>query len=188
LRIAVSGTHCSGKTTLIEDFVAAHPEYVHEPEPFVWLEELYGEQSSADPGAEDFYRQLEIGVERLCGYGRGDRMIAERSPLDFVAYLLALDDLGRGGRAAEFLPAALALAARGLAHLDALVVLPVKYGDGIDAPADEDPDLREAMNERLIQMVEGDEFGLLEGGSLRITELDGAPHRRLAALEEFLVR
>ena len=33
MRIVVSGSHCSGKSTLIEDFVAAHPEYVHEPEP-----------------------------------------------------------------------------------------------------------------------------------------------------------
>ena len=33
MRIAVAGTHASGKSTLIADFLATHPEYAHEPEP-----------------------------------------------------------------------------------------------------------------------------------------------------------
>src|SRR5688572_1363139 len=32
VRIAISGTHCSGKTTLVADFIVAHRDYVHEPE------------------------------------------------------------------------------------------------------------------------------------------------------------
>jgi hypothetical protein len=33
VRIAVTGTHGSGKTTLIEDFLAGHPGCEHEHEP-----------------------------------------------------------------------------------------------------------------------------------------------------------
>jgi hypothetical protein len=33
MRIAVAGTHASGKSTHIADFLATHPEYAHEPEP-----------------------------------------------------------------------------------------------------------------------------------------------------------
>jgi AAA domain len=176
LRIAVSGTHCSGKTTLIADFLAAHPEYIHEPEPYVWLDELY-----AEPGVADFYRQLEICVERLRGYEPGADMIAERSPLDFIAYMLALHDLGRGGH--DILDAAVTLAESGLAHLDVLIVLPLN--GGTEAPPDEDPELREAMNERLMEIVDGDEFGLL--GTIQVGELHGTPQRRLAGLEQFLL-
>lgn len=185
VRIAVSGTHSSGKTTLIEDFLAAHREYIHEPEPYVWLEELYGEPLPAEPRAADFFRQLEISVERLRGYERGACMIAERSPLDFIAYLLALQDLGRGDSAV--LGEALALAADGLAHLDALVVLPLNEGDAMEVPEDEDPELREAMNDRLIELVEGGAFGPLARGPLRVAELQGTQHRRLAGLEQFLL-
>lgn len=184
MRIAVSGTHCSGKSTLIADFLAIHPEYVHEPEPHVWLDELYGEPASEEPGVADFYRQLEICVERLRNYGDGADMIAERSPLDFIAYILALHDLGRAGSARDVLDTAVALAANGLAHLDVLVVLPL---NGIEAPPDEDPELREAMNERLIEIVDGDEFGLLEKRPLQVAELHGTPQRRLAGLEQFLL-
>ncbi|HEX7830976.1 MAG TPA: hypothetical protein VF787_15075, partial [Thermoanaerobaculia bacterium] len=62
MRIAISGTHGSGKSTLIDDFLHAHRDYAHEPEPYEWLDE------PAEPDAESFYRQLELSVERLRRY------------------------------------------------------------------------------------------------------------------------
>ena len=54
MRIVVSGTHCSGKSTLVSDFLAAHRDYVHEPEPWEWLVEVYHESLSEEPdGAVD---------------------------------------------------------------------------------------------------------------------------------------
>ncbi|HEV3486499.1 MAG TPA: hypothetical protein VG106_13905, partial [Vicinamibacterales bacterium] len=85
MRIAVSGTHCSGKTTLVEDFLAIHRDYAHEPEPYEWLTELHGEGTPDVPGVDDFYRQLEISVDRLGTHDRGAKVIAERSPIDFLA-------------------------------------------------------------------------------------------------------
>ena len=34
MRIAVSGSHSVGKSTLIAGFLSRHPEYAHEPEAF----------------------------------------------------------------------------------------------------------------------------------------------------------
>jgi AAA domain len=175
VRIAVSGTHCSGKTTLVEAFLAAHGHYLHEPEPYEWLDEL-----SAEPSAEDFYRQLELSVERLRGHAPGANVIAERSPLDFLAYLLAFPDLGRSGRDCELAAEAAELAASGIAHLDLLVVLD---GGGIDAPADEDPELREAMNDRLLDLVAADPYSFFTSGRPRVVEIAGTPQQRLASLE-----
>jgi hypothetical protein len=157
MRIAVAGTHCSGKSTLIADFLAAHPEFAHEPEPYEWT------------GDADFHRQLEVSVERLARYAPGERVIAERSPLDFVAYLLA-----EGERADE----AMELAAEGMAHIDLLVVLPL---DGsIECPADEDLELREAMNEQLLELVDDADVRLVK----RKVELHGSREARLRALEQ----
>src|SRR5436190_6054273 len=132
LRIAIVGTHCCGKSTLVADFLAAHRDYVHEPEPYEWLQET---ESFADsPTAEDFYRQLEFSVERLRGYGRGARVIIERSPLDFVAYLRAID-------AIDFVDRAIELSIDGIRHLDLIVFLPLNDRDGIIAPESEDREL-----------------------------------------------
>src|SRR4026207_2392916 len=95
MRVAVSGTHCSGKSTLIDAFLSTHHEFAHEPEPYEALNDLYGEVFGAEPSAEDFFRQLEYQTERLDHYYLGDSVIFDRSPVDFLAYLLALDDLRR---------------------------------------------------------------------------------------------
>ena len=101
MRIVVSGTHCSGKSTLVSDFLAAHRDYTHEPEPWEWLVEVYNESLPEEPDGAGFHRQLEVSVERLRTYGRTAHLIAERCPLDFLAYILALDDLGRDRHAMQ---------------------------------------------------------------------------------------
>src|ERR1043166_8432692 len=91
MRIAVSGTHGVGKSTLIQEFLQLHPEFAHEPEPYQTLVEDYGEEFSAEPCEEDFLRQLEFNVERLGQHTAGENVIYERCPLVFVAYLSALN-------------------------------------------------------------------------------------------------
>lgn len=180
MRIAVAGTHCSGKTTLSEDFIAAHPEYVLEPEPYEWLVELYNEEISSEPTIDDFYRQLEVSVARLGEYERHSHVLLERSPVDFLAYMLALHDLGRAhGR--DLVTRARCLAAEGLRHVDLLVVLPLNEQDRIVVPENEDPELRSAMNERLVELVTPDSSDLC--GVVEILELQGSRRDRLVALE-----
>lgn len=186
VRIAVSGSHCSGKSTLIEDFLAVHREYIHEPEPCEWLEDLYGEPLPAEPADADFRRQLEISVERLQQYASRTDVIFERSAVDFVAYLLALNDLGRSARDCERVESWADLAAAGMAHIDLLVVLPLNDRDGIVVPESEDPELREAMNQRLLELVTDDPYSLFGSGRTRIIELRGNRSERLRMLEEAL--
>lgn len=184
VRIAISGTHCSGKTTLAEDFIAAHRDYLHEPEPYEWMEGVYGEALADEPTADGFWRQLELSVERLGSYAPGSRVVAERSPLDFLAYILALSDLGRAGRDCELVASAAELAAAGIANLDLLVVLPLNGRDGIDVPEAEDRALRSAMNDRLIDIITADEHALLGSGSPRVIEVQGTRDQRLRLLEQ----
>jgi hypothetical protein len=175
MTIAISGTHCSGKSTLIDDFVAAHRDYVYEPEPYEWLDDAH-----VEPNVDDFSRQLEISVERLLQYPPGSNVIFERSPLDFIAYVLALVDLGRAARDCAWIDALVERAAVGIAQIDLLVILPL---NGIIAPESEDPELREAMNERLLELVATDEYSLLGGERPRVIEIQGTRTARLRALE-----
>lgn len=176
MRIAVAGTHASGKSTLIADFLAAHPEYEHEAEPYEWLDE-----DLEAPDAGSFFRQLQLSVRSSAEQPEGARVIAERSPLDFLAYLMALDELGRGGRSADLTARAEPLAAAGMRHVDLLVVLPLGSGpDRIEVDGSEDPALREAMNDVLLELV--DDTGLI-GEHTTVVEVSGSPARRLSALE-----
>lgn len=166
MRIVVSGTHASGKSTLISDFAARHPEFVVLPDPFESIDEAWDE-----PGAAMFAAQLRVAAHRLHDHRPGDDVIAERGPLDFLAYLRAV-----GSEPPE---RAWEIAAEAMRQVDLLVVLPLASPDSIPVAADEHPALRAAMNDELLDLVDDPDLV----ADTTVLELAGAAAERLAALE-----
>jgi hypothetical protein len=183
MRIAVSGTHCCGKTTLIDEFLLAHQEFAHEPEPYTVLQDDYGEVFAAEPSADDFYRQLEFNVSRLRRYRPGGRVIYERSPADFLAYLLALNDLGRDEDALRLANSSLGIVREGLRLLDMIVFLPINHRDGGVVPEGEDVELRREVNRRLEWILIEDGFDLFASNCPVVVEAIGATGQRLRTVE-----
>ena len=177
MRIAISGTHATGKSTLIEEFLARHPEYTHEPDPYAVLEEIYGETFGDAPTVEDFERQLELNLETIARYAAGDNVIFERSPLDFLAYIIAIDER----RAAE---AWTDRVRKALAGLDLLVFLPLE--EGIDVPDSENTELREFVDEVLQDILLADDLNVFPAMGPAIVEVRGSVRQRLTILEAAL--
>ena len=166
MRIAISGTHGVGKSTLIEEFLRAYPEFAHEPEPYVVLVEDYGEEFSAEPCVEDFLRQLEFNLERLGRHVAGENVIYERCPLDFVAYLNVLD--------ASSTEALWERVSEAMRQLDLIVYLPLDDASG----AGEFPKLRKAMDRQLSE--------LLTATNVTVIEATGSTAQRLRVIENAL--
>ena len=176
MRIAVSGTHCTGKSTLIDEFLKAHPEFAHEPEPYTVMVEDLGEEFAAEPCVEDFYRQLEFNIDRLQQHARGERVIYERCPLDFLAYIDALDP-----KSAEALLDPVSDAMR---NLDLIVYLPLT-----DTALDSEyPKLQKAVDRRLSAIFRDDKFNILSSCNAAIIEAIGSTAQRLRIIESHLVQ
>jgi len=183
MRIAISGTHCCGKSTLIDKFLDAHPDFAHEPEPYQALQEQHGETFAAEPCAEDFYRQLEYNVGRLRRGGLGDLVIYERSPVDFVAYMFALAKMGRDPDAARVLENSLELAREAITRLDMIVFLPASDLQ-IEVAEDEDPKLRRAVDRRLESILIDDDLGWFATTHDRVLKATGTTAQRLQTIED----
>lgn len=177
MRIVVSGTHASGKSTLIADFAQRHRGFEVLPDPF----ELLDEEWDA-PGLAMFVAQLRLSAERLLPLEPVDDVIAERGPLDFLAYLLALAEDGVGIPSAS-LSRARGMTSEALRHVDLLAVLPLSDGQRIRVGRDEHPRLRQTMNDVLLDLLDDPD---LVGTGTTVTEIAGDPARRLAALESSL--
>jgi hypothetical protein len=177
VRIAVSGAHHVGKTTLIEAFARAHPEYDAEPEPYHALSEA-GAAFSDPPTEEDYLEQLEHSVRRLEERGE-ENVIFDRCPLDFVAYLQVL--AARSGEDFDFDDHREEVASA-LEGLDLIVFITAadRAFDGDDISY---PKLRKAVDRRLQAILLEDELSLFESGRPRIVELSGSTNARLAGLE-----
>ncbi len=181
VQIVISGTHSSGKSTLVSDVTMRHPGFEVLPDPFELIDEAWDR-----PSVGMFLAQLTLAASRLAPDSArlptADR-IAERGPLDFLAYLLALEDLAGVDLAADFLKRARHLAADAMRHVDLLVVLPLTHDDALAPGAEEDLELRAAMNEVLLELVEDPE---LCGPGTTVVEILGDPAARCAELERLV--
>lgn len=171
MRIAISGTHGVGKSTLIDEFLRRHPEFFHEPEPYTVLVDDLGEEFSAEPCVEDFRRQLEFNIERLSQDAANKNVIYERCPVDFLAYIHALDR-----KEAETL---VELVTEAMQHLDLIVYLPFNTARGDD----EFPKLQRAVDHRLSSIFRDDEFGIMSSINANLVEAAGPTDHRLRTLE-----
>ena len=179
MRIVVSGTHGSGKSTLISDFARRHPEYTVLPDPFELIDESWDL-----PGVEMFTAQLRLSADRLLAHEGGENVIAERGPIDFLAYLLAAAELAGGQLPPTLQSRAIAMTASALDDVDLLVVLPLTP-DLPPVGEDEDPELRATVDEVLLDLVDD---SAVVGETAVVADISGDPAARVAELERLMQR
>jgi hypothetical protein len=175
MRVVVSGTHASGKSTLIADFRAVHPGFAHLPDPFELLDDV-----RAGTDTSSFLAQLAVSARRLEDADPLDDVIGERCPLDFLAYLTAGETLGRDRLPREVLDRAVTLTRDAMQHVDVLVLLPLSSADRIWVHPEEDLELRAAMDDALLELADDPD---LTGAHTRIVEITGDREARVRALE-----
>lgn len=177
MRIAVTGTHGSGKTTLIDDFIAAYPGYEHEQEPY-WALAQQGTPFADGPTTADLEEQLEQSCAMILASASASDVVYDRCPLDFIAYL----EVVGAQEGFEWEPSGKLLGKieKALSCLELLVFLPLSRPDEIEATI-EFPRLRNKVDARFKAIIRDDELQLLEGGP-RILELRGTRAVRLAQL------
>jgi len=176
MRIGISGTHGVGKSTLIDEFLITHPDFTHEPEAYTVLVEDFDEEFSSIPTADDFRRQLDFNIERLRSHQPGERVIYERSPVDYLAYIVAIEELGREKVPPSFLAALKKNVDEAVAYLDLIVFLPLE--SHFEVSEDEDLELRRKVDQCLTEFFDVDEFG-----SVRVVVATGSTIRRLQTIE-----
>jgi hypothetical protein len=180
VRIAISGTHRVGKTTLIEAFAEARPEYRSEPEPYVALVNEWGEEFGDDLALEGFERQLRYHAERVAASAVEPNVMFDRCAADFLAYMKAsaARELGDGQLPEE----AIRVAQQALEGIDVIVHLPLRLSRGFVAD-DEDESYRRSVDQYLASVLADDSLGLFSSTSApQVIQLGGSTPRRLRRL------
>ena len=169
LRIGISGTHGTGKTTLAEALCAHLPGHVTADEPFYLLEEE-GYEFAFPPLPDDYRALLARSLRSLSAQPRRPGVVFDRTPLDYLAYLAATGaDAEREADTPALKPA--------LASLNLLVITVITPETEQLLPTPELPALRAAMNEALLELVYADPLGAW--ADLPVLELDGPLDARL---------
>jgi hypothetical protein len=153
MRVAFTGTHRTGKTSLIDAVSGRLPTYRVVEEPYRLLEEE-GYEFSDPPSPEDFERQLRSSIDAIAAAPA--EVLVDRCPLDFVAYL---DAIGADFDLESWLPEIRDC----LESLDLLVVVSIEVPDRIVVLSHEDRRLRRDVDDRLrtLALEDAHEFGTL---------------------------
>jgi predicted ATPase len=175
MRIGISGTHGTGKTTLAEALCAHLPGHVTADEPYYLLEEE-GYEFEFPPSLDDYRAMLTRSVQTLSSPSLLRAVVFDRTPMDYLAYLAAT--------AADAERAIDAPATRSaVASLDLLVLTVITPETEQALPTPEMPRLRSAMNDALLEIVYNDPLDLC--GDVPVLVLDGPLDDRLPAVLNF---
>jgi hypothetical protein len=181
MRIAVSGSHGTGKSTLIAGFLAARPGYLHEAEAFEALADDIDLTDSEGPTAEGLEALLEHSISALLRHAAGASVVFERSPMDYLAYAAAARSSWEAGAAARFLDASVPRVREAARALDLIALVPLSKD--IPPRPGESPRYRRRVDEALRRALLDDHYDLFGApGSPQVVELPAAPDRRLPEL------
>lgn len=148
MKIAISGAHNVGKTTLADDLHDHLPGYVLTKEPYYELEES-GSTFSDIPDVDDFIKQFEYSVKQI--QESTPDTIFDRCPIDFLAYIHALDP---NRNIASLFDTAQEM----LSAIDLLVFVPI---ENPDQPS-ELPKLRSKVNDILDTWIQDLDIPVIE--------------------------
>ncbi len=192
MRIAVSGSHSLGKSTIVNDWMAQHPGFLREEEPFRALG-LYGPYEILFRDASTKLHngiQLFYNISRIHRYGNfADDVIFDRAPVDYLAYSQYTANQGSTDIDDAFVESMVPAVRESLDHLDILAFVPrsedwpvAMEDDGIRpvdyAYRDEvDAIFKEIYREGRFQVFP-------EKNSPLLVELGGSRETRLSQLQE----
>jgi hypothetical protein len=177
MRVAVSGSHRVGKTTLAQTLAEALADHHFADEPYHEL--VAGGYVFADPpSSEDFEAQLEYSLDALSE--DLPNVVFDRCPVDLLAYLVV-----ESRNDTEVLARWRDPVRRAMQSLDAVVLVRVETPDVINVDEDEDPTgSRDAVDETLHELFRSHQLDL----DAQIFEVGGPLDRRTTAVLDWLER
>ena len=191
MRIAISGSHSLGKSTLVWDWVKRHPEYTREEEPFRALDsEMYDirfrqESNRLHNGIQMYYNASRVNLYPSIN----DDVIFDRAPVDYIAYSQYTADKKTTDIDDEFVRAMVPRVRETLQRLDLVVFIPMTDQWPVEMEDDGirpvDLPYRAEVDAIFKQIYRDERFSVMpEKNRPKLLELWGSREQRLDCLEQ----
>jgi nicotinamide riboside kinase len=192
MRIAISGSHSLGKSTLVHQWVEAHGRYRREEEPYRALG-LHGPYEICFREASTRLQngiQLYYCISRVHRYASPDEsVIFDRSPVDYIAYSQYTANQSTTDIDQPFIESMLPAVRESLDHLDILAFVPKSERWPVAMEADGirpvDHAYRDDVDAIFKQIYRDGRFAVMPSQNAPLlVELWGPPEQRLDQLEQ----
>lgn len=144
MRIAISGTACQGKTTLIKDFLEQWPSYKTSKKTYRDIIKESNVDHSSKTNKKTQWEILNFMIEELQKTRKGDRVIFDRCPLDNLVYSIWSNEKRNSDIDDKFIKKCIPLVRESLRYIDIIFFTPITKVAPIEL---EEDDIRDTAPE-----------------------------------------
>ena len=130
MRVAISGTACQGKSTLIKDFLDVYKMY-ETPEK-TYRDVIVDDTHSKNTSIQRQWEILDFMADQLPDYRSGDNIILDRCPLDNIVYSLWAHSKGIDGFDKTFIDKCIPLVRESMKFIDIIFFIPITKAAPVD--------------------------------------------------------
>ncbi len=191
MRIAISGTHSVGKSTLVSDFLNTHSLYTREEEPYRALRDSFDIKFGKDSTRYCNGIQLYYNISRVLSYLEGSSIIFDRSPVDYIAYSLYTAKYGQTDLDQAFVESLIEPTRSSLKNIDLLIFVPISETYPIALEDDgiryTDESYRDEVDAIFKEIYREQLYNLLpEKNAPRVIEIEGPREMRIDTINRYL--
>ena len=194
MRIAISGTACTGKSTLISDMIKKWPKYTTPAKTYRAL--LKNNPHSKQCNKDGQWAILNHLIDDLQKYTKDDMVLFDRAPLDNLIYSMWSFDKGASDIDEPFIEKCIPLVRESMRLLDIIFFIPLTKSSPItivdDKTREVDPlyiteidHLFKAILQQFNKAPENSVF-FPKGDSPAIIEIFGKPKERIYLIDQYL--
>lgn len=196
MRIAVSGSHSLGKSTVVNDWVFTHPDYSREEEPYrvLGLNGPYQINFREESTRLQNGIQLYYNISRIHRYAKSEsKVIFDRAPVDYIAYSQFTANHGKSDIDQNFIKSMIPAIKECLDHLDIIAFIPksdewpVEIEDDGIRPVDHT--YRDEVDQIFKQIYRANQYDLMPIKNCpTIIELYGPADQRIKQLQNAITK
>lgn len=196
MRIAISGTSCQGKTTLINDFLKEWPTY---NTPSKTYRDYLTENNLPHSSKTNKHTQwgiLNFLIDDLQQYDKTDNVIFDRCPLDNIIYSLWAYEKNINDIDDDFINKCIPVVRESLKMLDVIFLIPITKAAPVKVVDDNLRDTDKVYIKEVDNLFKGVERQYLEGQKASpflpneecpaIIEIFGTPEQRIHMIRQYL--
>jgi len=163
MRIAISGTACQGKSTLIKDFLKEWDMYTTPAKTYRDYLTENNLPHSKETTKDTQWDILNFMVDTLQQYTKGDKVIFDRCPLDNMVYSLWAHEKDNSDLDSDFIKKCIPVVRESLRFLDVIFFIPITKAAPIKIVEDDLRDTDEEFITEIDNIFKGIERQYLEG-------------------------
>jgi len=195
MRIAVSGTACQGKSTLINDFLKNWPAYNRSAESYRSLLKKEKIKINKQVDKDGQWKILNCLIDDIQKTSKDDKILFDRCPLDNLIYSLWAEEKKTSDIDSEFIKKCIPLVQESMRLIDIIFFIPITKAAPVKVEIKENREIDQDFIKEIDNIFKAISYNLMAKGSCPfmnhedrppMIEIFGTPEQRIEMIKLYL--